>query len=260
MSQPPKAKPTRTIEQERVLFLKPCKNRDELRAWIKHFLSLSLPDVTVSRYSDTNPLDVIWEVYNICVNRKNPENINELLYVAGRGSGKTLGMAIAELMVLLHDKRDVVHVGAIQNQADRCYAYQKNFLYNRKIKNLVMPSDLPEDQRIAEKLNMSKSTFNIGSDKVTLEVLPCTLKACLIAESLAESLEGIKALKDFKCGDLIKSPQGWSKVIDNSLELKECLRVELSDGRVIEGTLNHKVWTNKGWIELKDLGDDHEVL
>lgn len=255
-----KTKVKLTREQETKLLLKPCKTRAELKAWIKYFLFLELPDITVSRYSDTNPLDVVFEVYDICVNKNNPDKIQELLFVAGRGSGKTLGMAIAELMVLMHDHRDVVHVGAIQNQAERCYAYQKNFLYNKKLKPLVMPQDIPEDQRIAEKLNMSKSMFNLNGEKITLEVLPCTLKACLVANTQAESFNETKSLKDFKIGDLIKSPQGWSEVIDNSLEERECLRVELDDGRTIEGTLDHKVWTDKGWIQLKDLTDEYEVL
>ena len=81
-----------SLDQQRKLLLKPCKTRNELKAWIKYFLNLELPDVTVSRYSDTNPLDVIWEVYDICVNNNNPDKIKELLFVAGRGSGKTLGL------------------------------------------------------------------------------------------------------------------------------------------------------------------------
>src|ERR1017187_10214739 len=145
----------KTFDQQKKMLLTPCRNRNEVKNWIKYHLSLELPDVTVSRYSDTNPLDVIWEVYRICVLQQNPDNIQELLFVAGRGSGKTLGMAIAELMILLHDKRDVVHVGAIQTQAERCYAYQKNFLYNRKLKPLLCPSDIPEQLRILEKANMS---------------------------------------------------------------------------------------------------------
>ena len=167
-----------TFDQQRKLLLTPCQTKQEFKNWIYYHLGLSLPDVTVSRYSDTNPLEVIWEVYRICVLKQNPENIQELLYVAGRGSGKTLGMAIAELMILLHDSRDVVHVGAIQNQAERCYAYQKSFLYNRKLKPVVMPPDVPDEARILEKANMSKSVFNLGYDKVTIEVIPCTLKAC----------------------------------------------------------------------------------
>src|SRR6185369_14367718 len=90
------------------------------------------------------------------------------------------------------------------NQAERCYAYQKNFLYNRKLKPIVMPAEIPEDQRILEKANMSKSIFNIGHEKVTLEVLPCTLKACngphvplvVVDEIDTVSGEGVKAFKE----------------------------------------------------------------
>lgn len=225
-----------TVDQERKLLLTPCKTRDELKAWIKYFLGLELPDVTVSRYSDTNPLDVIWEVYDICVNKNNPEKIKELLFVAGRGSGKTLGMAIAELMVLLHDKREVVHVGAIQNQAERCYAYQKNFLYNRKLKPLVMPQDLPEDKRILEKANMSKSLFNVDGEKLTLEVIPCTLKACngphvplvVVDEIDTVSGEGLKAFKEIS--GMLDSRNG-----------KQALRVGISTRKTRYGLMNKQI-------------------
>lgn len=225
-----------TLEQERKLLLTPCKTPAEAKAWIRYFLNLSLPDVTVSRYSDTNPFMVIWEVYDICVNRNNPGNIKELLFVAGRGSGKTLGMAIAELMILLHDKREVVHVGAIQNQAERCYAYQKNFLYNRKIKPLVMPADIPEDKRILEKANMSKSIFNIGHEKVTIEVLPCTLKACngphvplvVVDEIDTVSGEGVKAFAEIN--GMLDTREG-----------KQALRVGISTRKTRYGLMNAQI-------------------
>ena len=231
-----KAKVKLTREQETKLLLKSCKTRDELKAWIKYFLFLELPDVTVSRYSDTNPLDVVFEVYDICVNKNNPDKIQELLFVAGRGSGKTLGMAIAELMVLMHDHRDVVHVGAIQNQAERCYAYQKNFLYNKKLKPLVMPQDIPEDQRIAEKLNMSKSMFNLNGEKITLEVLPCTLKACngphvplvVVDEIDTVSGEGVKAFKEIS--GMLDSKGG-----------KKALRVGISTRKSRYGLMNRQI-------------------
>lgn len=222
-----------SIEQRTKIFLKPCKTKAELKKWIKYFLDLELPDHTVSRYADTNPLQVIWEVYDICVNQNNPQNIQELLYVAGRGSGKTLGMAIAELAILLHDKRDVVHVGAIQNQAERCYAYQKNFLYNRKLKPLVTRPDLPEDLRILEKANMSKSSFNVDGEKITLEVLPCTLKACngphvplvVVDEIDTVSGEGVKAYKEIS--GMLDSKKG-----------KKALRVGISTRKTRYGLMN----------------------
>ena len=225
-----------TFEQQKKLLLTPCKNRQEVKNWIKYHLALELPDVTVSRFSDTNPLDVIWEVYRICVLKQNPDNVQELLFVAGRGSGKTLGMAIVELMVLMHDKRGVVHVGAIQNQADRCYAYQKNFLYNRKLKPVVTPPDLPEDERILEKANMSKSIFNIDNEKITLEVLPCTLKAVngpheplvVVDEIDTVSGEGVRAFKDI--AGMLDSKGG-----------KKALRVGISTRKSRYGLMNSKI-------------------
>lgn len=221
------------INKETKLFLKPCKTRQELAAWIKHYLGLHLPDVTVSRYADTNPLQVIWEVYDICVNKNNPQKIQELLYVAGRGSGKTLGMAIAELMILIHDQRDVVHVGAILSQAKRCYEYQQKFLLSSKVKPIVSPSDKLESERILEKTNMEKSYFNIGLSKVTLEVLPCTLKATngphvplvVVDEIDTVSGEGVRAYKEIS--GMLDSKAG-----------KKALRVGISTRKSRYGLMN----------------------
>lgn len=266
MSKKPQKKQL-TEEQRRKLLLTPCKTKDELHNWIKFHLGLYLPDCTVSRYADTNPLDVIWEVYRICVLRQNPDKIQELLYVAGRGSGKTLGMAIAELMVLLHDKRDVVHVGAILSQAERCYAYQKNFLYNRQLKDVVMPPKVPEDKRILEKANMSKSVFNIADDKVTLEVLPCTLKACTDPNSIIMLSDGSKILaKKLKVGDYVKTLSANNTVTEsvavNRVEYinKPCYTVKLSDGSTITAAANHQVLTKNGWLEIADLIPGSKML
>ena len=77
-----------SLDQRTELFFRTCKTRAELAAWIKVFLNLELPDHTVSRYADSNPLDIIWLIYKVCVLEKNPDDIEELLCVAGRGSGK----------------------------------------------------------------------------------------------------------------------------------------------------------------------------
>lgn len=235
-----KKKKTKTnqlsFEQRKQMLLTPCKTKDELKAWIKYHLDLHLPDKTVSRYADSNPFDIIWELYQICVLKNNPQNIEEILCVAGRGSGKTLGMAIFELLCILHDQREAVHVGAILNQADRCYAYMKNFMYNRKLKPLLLPAKVPEDKRILEKANMSKSIFNIAGEKVTLEVIPCTLKACngphvplvVVDEIDTVSGEGLKAFKEI------------SGMLD-SRGNKRALRVGISTRKSRYGLMNQQI-------------------
>jgi hypothetical protein len=187
----------------------PCRTKAELKNWIRYHLGMDLPDITVSRYADTNPLDSVWQIYDICVNGNNPNMVDELLYVASRGSGKTLGVAIAELMVILHDQRDVVHVGAILSQAKRCYDYQMTFMLNDKLRHVLEFAD-KDGIKFIEKLNMEKSTFNLidrasrSRIKASLEVLPCTLKAVngphvslvVVDEIDTVSGEGLKAFKD----------------------------------------------------------------
>lgn len=198
-----------TLEQRTKMLFKPCANRQELKNWIKYHLGMDLPDCTASRYADTNPLDSIWEIYDICVNGNNPQNVEELLYVASRGSGKTLGVAIAEFMVMLHDQRDVVHVGAIMSQAKRCYEYQTKFMRGDRVRP-ILEQITSSGGAILEKANMEKSVLSLTDRytkqqvKVSLEVLPCTLKAVngphvsLVSVDEIDTVqgEGLRAFKD----------------------------------------------------------------
>jgi len=222
-----------SIEQKKKLFFKKCTSKEELSKFIQVFFGLHLPDQTVSRFADTNPLHIIWEVYDICVNKNNPEDIEELLYVAGRGSGKTLGMAIAELLVMLHDGRDACHVGAVLAQAKRCYDYQTKFMLSRRIRPIIEDRSVPQEDRVLQKLNMEKSTFNIDDETVTLEVLPCTLKACngphvpLVVTDEIDTVsgEGLRAFKEI--AGMLDSKGG-----------KRALRVGISTRKSRYGLMN----------------------
>jgi hypothetical protein len=251
------------LDEQYEMFMGKCRTKKEMQNWIRLFLGLDIPYETVSRYADTNPLDAIWEIYNICVNRDNPEKIQELLYVASRGSGKTLGTAIAETMVIFHDKRDVAHVGAILSQASRCYDYQKKFFLNDMIKP-ILHEYRPNGDKIIEQMNMKKSTFTIDKQQVSLEVIPCTLQACNTLDAIVllkeEDNEIQKEIKDVKVGDFINTPLGYKEVIKEKEKEAECFEVELDDGRIIRATTDHKIWTNKGWVELKDLTESHDIL
>lgn len=230
-----------TLDQRTKLLLTPCKSRAELKNWVKYHLNFDLPDNTVSRYADTNPLDAVWEIYDICVNKVNPNNIDELLYVASRGSGKTLGVAIAEFMVMLHDQREVVHVGAIMSQAKRCYEYQVQFMLNDKVRPILEAKN-QEGIPYLEKANMEKSIFNLpdrftgDNIKVSLEILPCTLKSVngphvpLVSVDEIDTVtgEGLKAFKDI------------SGMLDSRANRK-ALRVGISTRKSRYGLMNAQI-------------------
>jgi hypothetical protein len=225
-----------TIEQRKKLFFKKCQTKEELSKFIQLFFGLHLPDTTVSRYADTNPLDIIWKVYDICVNKNNPDDIEELLYVAGRGSGKTLGMAIVELLVMLHDQRDVCHVGAILTQAKRCYEYQTKFMLSPRIRPILEDKNVPQEERILQKLNMEKSMFLVDDEHVSLEVLPCTIKACngphvpLVVTDEIDTVsgEGLRAFKEI------------SGMLDSKGD-KRALRVGISTRKSRYGLMNKMI-------------------
>lgn len=92
-------------------------------------------------------------------------------------SHNTLGMAISEFMVMLHDQRDVVHVGVALAQAKRAYEYLTKFLLSPKIRPFVDPPGVDASTKILQRSTMEKTVFNINNEQVSIEVLPATLKA-----------------------------------------------------------------------------------
>ena len=156
--------PKLSIDQLRELLFVPCENKEHLRQWVKLFWSVDLPGFKVSRYGNSTPLDAIWEVYNAALHERKRLDI---LFVAPRGGIKTLGAAILESLMMLHDLRGVVHVGAIENQSKRAYEYFVKFVAANK--ELMKP--------LIEKTTLEKTSLIIDAEPVTYEVLPCTMTA-----------------------------------------------------------------------------------
>lgn len=78
-------------------------------------------------------------------------------------SHNTFGAAVLEFLLLQHDNRSVTHIGAIEKQAKRAYAYFQDFYKKEKFKDFV------------SRMVMEKTAID---GKGTLEILPCTLAAC----------------------------------------------------------------------------------
>lgn len=176
-------------------------------------------------------------------------------------SHNTLSAAIAEFLVVLHDARDVAHVGAIMAQAKRAYAYMQGFYLMPNVKEVISNDKLQEKDHLLQKNTMEKSSFKINSDLCTVEVVPCTIRSCNDPESVMV-LEGgrpIKA-KDIKVGDRLLTLDIDSLKVNKSVTVirqsqvdKPMVRVSLQDGRTLIAAENHLVLTNTGWVQMKDL-------
>lgn len=130
-----------TPEQEvrRRLLFAPCVDKQALHDWIFVFLDVDLPDVVVDDRSNCTPLQMIWDIYSHFMHP--PANQEELpaerLYYANRFGGKTLAMAITEVLALLHVNTNVVHLASIEEQSVDAQNYLKGFFLKPDLQGFV---------------------------------------------------------------------------------------------------------------------------
>ncbi len=84
---------------------------------------------------------------------------------------------------------------------------------------------------------------------------------CLDGLTQVEKGKTFPFLKDIKIGDKIKSPKGMVTVLDKMCYKKEALKIITKDGHSLIGSLDHRIETYKGLVELSSLcvGDGLEV-
>lgn len=103
----------------------PCDSKEALHEWIELFLGFSLPDCTVDYDSNSNPMAVVWEVYNAA--RTGSKDISRLLAYSCRDGFKTMLAAMLEVLAIVHLERSVAHMAAIEPQAQKAQSYVKDF-------------------------------------------------------------------------------------------------------------------------------------
>lgn len=89
---------------------------EQLWEYIRVFLGIAIPRIAVCP-GHQSPFQAIADLFFL---RHPNEN---LLLVGGRGTGKTLGFAIAEFLLLHFDADTIANVGAVEEQAKKCYSY-----------------------------------------------------------------------------------------------------------------------------------------
>ncbi len=123
--------------EERALFFAPCQTKEALHDWMLAFLGLELPDHTIDPDSNSNPMDLVWEVYSLAL-RGGSEEVSEILGFAARQSYKTLIAAVLEILMIFHHHRDPVHMAASESQSLRAQKYVRKFLGRRILRDFCV--------------------------------------------------------------------------------------------------------------------------
>ena len=131
------------VDLRRRLLFRPCKTKDELHNWIIAYLGLDMPDSIVDEDSNSNPMDMLWEVYSKA-NKNDDPDFHRVLYFACRDGFKTLGAAVLEVLMILHLGRDVAHMAAIEQQAQEAQTYVKTFFRKPYLRDFVEGDNLRE--------------------------------------------------------------------------------------------------------------------
>ena len=130
------------------------QNRDALWIWIKSIFGVEIPRKSICPEHDA-PFDFVADVFF--------QLYPQIIAVANRSGGKTLNFSILDaLNMYLHSNCEIATVGAIEDQAKRCYRYFQGWTQQIAIFK----------QKLIDSL-MSMSRFSNNS---TLEILTGTIR------------------------------------------------------------------------------------
>lgn len=111
---------------------------------------------------------------------------------------------------------------------------------------------------------LEKEFYDIGVNNRCNAVCPF----CLVPDTNIKTISGEKPISSIKIGDIVKSFNHSTKEIEEKQvtqlyerEISEDIfEIEDDNGNIIKLTGNHKVFTNRGWIEAKNLKETDEIL
>lgn len=98
-------------------------------------------------------------------------------------------------------------------------------------------------------------TWNLNVD-ILIHGSPCLLEGTLITTK-----NGLKKIEEIEIGEKVLTHQGnYKKVLNTFYQgVKDIYQLKTHKGNTLYLTNNHKVFTNEGWVEVKDLTTNHYI-
>lgn len=177
---------TEKENRDRVMLLERITSKVALQRWLKYYLDVDLADCTVSRFATSNPLDMVWKIYQFCASETNDEPVT-IRFIAGRSSQKTLSSAVLAILLPLHFGRGIVHLGGTIPQANRAYSYFRKFANKPYVKDYLQGDPTQKN-----------SKFVVNGEEVEVEILSISPMAVQGPHQPVVSLDELASLSPDK--------------------------------------------------------------
>ncbi len=153
----------------------PCGSKEHLKYFLLTYLGVDLVDGHTSRFSTCNPLDAAWQMYEHALYYTGYDPL-KMMFVASRSSQKTLLMAAIETLLMIHDKRDIIHLAAIEVQAAVAWGYVQGFFGKPYLRDLVVGKPTADQLklRIPDLLNPTAEPIEVIAK--VLSITPATVQ------------------------------------------------------------------------------------
>ena len=258
--------------KEKALFVV-CKTKEHLQSWLQVYFNIDLPSYTVDPTSNSNPMDLVWEVYSEAL--AGDESFTQILAYAARGTFKTLGAAIIESLCLLHLNKDIGHLAAIQSQSSKAQSYINKFFNMPIIRDYVTKRNerrieitryfddngesispvawalLPDDKQ----REYTPETHYLQIIIATLQGANCVDPATEItlADGSLKQAHSILPGEEVRSFDISKQEWTVQKIGSVSSTIKQSMRVTFNDGTKIVLSEDHPIFTESGWMTTRSL-------
>lgn len=241
--------------------LTPLESVEDLQNWLYIYLDLFFPKGVVYPDSTHGPADAMWRIYEL-MSTGEAEHVPQVCMLASRDSFKTLGAAALQVLCMTHFRISIAHMAAISSQSDKAVQYVNAFF--RKLKPYLEANGWKQSSDNKKMI----SWLTDEQQEVYIRIVIATIAGanCLDPDTIVETKEGYKKAHEVNQGDFLKTYDLWKdkdifvKVMSKGDVVSETRNIVFEDGTNIISSTQHKIFTQRGWLNCSNLKLGDKVI
>ena len=125
---------------------RPPQTKEELDSYLRTYYGVYLASRAIEE-GNSSPLDFVWDAYSTALGITDTPHYN-ILGLATRGGQKTLSASTLEALLIQHDSRSLIHMAAIQAQANVGYDHFRRIISRKIMSGVVRDPTMKETRSI----------------------------------------------------------------------------------------------------------------